>query len=359
MFSESALRGMTDLPGPTLTLTRRDVQRLATMGDYIDSMSHVFRQHSDGMTIYPTVMGSHVHRGGFHAKAAGVLGRGPHERPMYAAKVNANFPGNPTERGLPTIQGVLLLFDAEDGQPLAVIDSIEITIMRTAAATAVAARYLARDDASTVVICGCGEQGRSQLTALTHVRKIRRAFAFDRDPARAEQYAEALARELAIEVVPVRELGDATLGADIWVTCTPARRWFVGPEHVAPGAFVAAVGADNPEKQEIAPALLASSTVVADILDQCAVIGDLHHALEEGVMRREDVHAELADVVSGKRRGRAGDDETIVFDSTGTAIQDVAAAKMVYERAIAAGVGIPVDFGSVAATPNADPGGVR
>jgi ornithine cyclodeaminase/alanine dehydrogenase-like protein (mu-crystallin family) len=114
---------------------------------------------------------------------------------------------------------------------------------------------------------------------------------------------------------------------------------------VAPGAFVAAVGADSPEKQEIEPELLARSAVVADVLEQCAAMGDLHHAIEARILRREDVRAELADVVSGKRPGRTSLDEIVVFDSTGTALQDVAAAALVYERARSCGAGLSVRLG--------------
>src|SRR5262249_51729366 len=147
-----------------------------------------------------------------------------------------------------------------------------------------------------VTVCGCGEQGRSQLRALTLVRPVRRAMAFDVIPDRAESFARQMALELEIEVVPVRELGGVTRLTDVWVTCTPARRWFLGRKEVAPGAFVAAVGADNPEKQEIEPELMGESAVVTDVLEQCATIGDLHHALLAGVMERGDVRAELADV---------------------------------------------------------------
>ena len=129
------------------------------------------------------------------------------------------------------------------------------------------------------------------------------------------------------------------------VTCTTARRWFLGVSDVPPGCFVAAVGADNAEKQELEPALLAGSTVVVDLLEQCAAMGDLHHALEAGVMSRQDVHAELAEVVSGQKPGRQTAEEIVVFDSTGTALQDVATAWMVYQRAVAGGVGVPVDLG--------------
>jgi alanine dehydrogenase len=329
----------------TLILTRDDVRRFLPVETCIEAVEAAFRDHAHGRSIPPGVLGSHVAGGGFHMKTAGLLGA-EGDRPTFAAKVNANFPRNPARHGLPTIQGIVVLFDAENGRPLAVIDSIEITSLRTAAASAVAARYLARPDAATVTVCGCGEQGRSHLRALTRVRPLRRVLAFDIDAERADSYATEMSRELDLDVVPVRELGDATRASDIWVTCTPSRHWFLGREHVMPGALVLAVGADNPEKHEIEPELLAAGTVVVDVLEQCASIGDLHHALDAGVMRRDDVHAELADVVGGRRPGRERPDEIVVFDSTGTALEDVAAARLVYHEALARGAGTPVDFGS-------------
>jgi len=331
----------------TLVLTRADVKRLLGMADCVAAVERVFLAHANGGSIAPGVLGTHVERGGFHVKTAGVASRGGDSHAVFAAKVNANFPDNPGQRGLPTIQGVIVLFDAIDGRVLAVLDSIEITSVRTAAATAVAARHLARSDSSTVTVCGCGEQGRSQLRALTCVCPLREVWAFDVDPARADAYAREMHTELGIPVRVARELGDETRASDIWVTCTPAHRWFLGRAHVAPGAFVAAVGADNPEKQEIEPALLTESTVVADVVEQCASIGELHHALDAGVMQRADVHAQLADVVSGRKPGRRSPEEIIIFDSTGTALEDVAAAMLVYERAMGLGEGTMIDLGRV------------
>ena len=325
----------------TLALTRRDVSRVIGVRDCIDAVERAFRLHAAGATIAPGVLGAHVERGGFHVKTAGLLDG----RAIFAAKVNANFPGNPGRHGLPTIQGVIALFDAERGTPLAVMDSAGITSLRTAAASAVAAKHLARPDASVATICGCGEQGRSQLRALREVRPLRRILAYDADAGTAERYAAEMSRELGIEVTAVRELSAATRGSHVVVTCTTARRWILGRGDVAPGAFVAAVGADNPEKQEIEPALMASSAVVVDVLEQCERIGDLHHAIAAGAMTRDDVAAELADVVCGRKPGRRGEDEVVVFDSTGTALEDVAVAWLAYERALAGGVGIPLDLG--------------
>lgn len=333
----------------TLVLNRDEVRACLSMPDCIQAVEDAFRRHALGDSIAPGVLGTHVDGGGFHVKTAGIRGAGTSGPPMFAAKVNANFPGNPDRSGLPTIQGVIALFNATNGRLVAMLDSIEVTSVRTAAATAVAAKYLARSDAEVVTVCGCGEQGRTHLRALTCVRPVRRAMAFDVKAERADAFAREMSSELGIEIVAVRELGDVTRRSDIWVTCTPARRWILGREHVAPGSFVAAVGADWPEKQEIEPELLAASAVIADLLDQCATIGDLHHALDAGVMRREDVRAELADVVSGKIRGRESPAEVVVFDSTGTALQDVAAAILVYERATVAGIGLAVDLAGRAA----------
>ena len=335
----------------TLVLSGDDVRRLLSMADCIAAVDHAFRRHADSQTIPPGVLGAHVQGGGFHVKTAGMVATTGAEQATFAAKVNANFPGNPDRYGLPTIQGIIALFDAHDGRLLALMDSGEITSMRTAAATAVAARYLARENADTVTICGCGEQSRHQLRALACVRPIRGVVAFDLNTARATRFADEMAVELGISVAVCGELDDRARRSAIWVTCTPATRWFVGREHVAPGAFIAAVGADNPHKQEIEPELLASATVVADVLEQCVTIGDLHHAIDTGAMRREDVHAELADIVAGKKRGRSSPNEITVFDSTGTALEDVAAAASVYARASAMGQGTVIHLAGSRAKP--------
>jgi ornithine cyclodeaminase/alanine dehydrogenase-like protein (mu-crystallin family) len=226
------------------------------------------------------------------------------------------------------------------------MDSIEITILRTGAATAVAAKHLARPESRVATVCGCGNQGRVQLRALARVLRLERVYAFDVDEERARQFAEALSAELALEISPVTDLSQAVSRSDVCVTCTPSRAPLVRREDLRPGTFIAAVGADSPDKQELEPAILASSTLVVDVLEQCAEIGELHHALEKRLMRREEVHAELGDIVAGLKPGRISDREIAVFDSTGTALQDVAAAAAVYEKAIRLGSFRQIDLGA-------------
>ena len=325
----------------TLVLTRGDVQALLGWDECIAAVEAAFRLHAEGRSLAPGVLAVPSREGGFHIKAAGLdLGR-----LYFAAKSNGNFSANPRRHALPAIQGVIVLCDGDDGRVLAVMDSIEVTIRRTAAATAVAAKWLARPDATVATICGCGSQGRAQLRALKRVLPLQRAYAFDADENTARAFAQDLSADLGLDVSAVADLGEAVRSSDVCVTCTPSRLPYLEREHVRPGTFVAAVGADSPDKQELHPALMAAGTVVVDVLDQCASIGDLHHALEAGALTRDNVHAELADIVTARKPGRRSRDEITIFDSTGTALEDVAAAAVVYERAVAAGAGLTVALG--------------
>jgi ornithine cyclodeaminase/alanine dehydrogenase-like protein (mu-crystallin family) len=293
-----------------------------------------------GGVVGPGVLAAHVDGGGFHVKTAGIRSR----RFYFTAKVNANFPSNPSARGLPTIQGVLSLFDAESGEVLAVMDSTEITGLRTAAASAVAARHLARKDARRLTIIGCGAQGLHHARAMRHARPIDRITLCDLSQQAAVRLADQLRSEGMADVAVATDHRAAARAADIVVTCTTSSRPILDAEDLPPGGFVAAVGADSEHKSEISPAALRRSAVVVDILEQCATIGDLHHAIAAGAVTREHVRADLATVVSMGARFDPG--ETILFDSTGTAIQDVAAAAIVYETAVARRAGTTIDLAS-------------
>jgi alanine dehydrogenase len=314
----------------TLLLSRADVERLLTPDACIEAIEDAFRRLAEGAVPPPAILAMHAEDGSFHVKA-GLL---TVDRPYFAAKINANFPQNGARHGLPTIQGAVLLFDAGNGRPLAVMDSISITALRTAATSAVAAKYLTAEPCNAALICGCGGQAMAQLRALLRVRRPQRVGVYDQDQSKATAFAKVAAWELAMSVVPVRDLARAVEESDLIVTCTTAQRYFITREMVRPGTFIAAVGADNENKQEIDPRLLAEAKVVTDLTVQACVIGDLHHAIVAGVMSAQDVHAELGEVIAGRKAGRARADEVIVFDSTGIGLQDVAAAVAVYRRAL-------------------------
>lgn len=320
----------------TLVLSRADVEILLGLDGCFAAVERAFRQHGSGEARPPGVLGVPGRNGGFHIKA-GILDG------FFAAKVNGNFFEN-EERGLPRIQGVIVLCDAETGSPLALMDSVAITRLRTAAATAVAAKHLARPDAKIVTICGCGVQGQAQIRALARALPLEEVFFFDEDAERARHVAGTLGAQLGFRGTAVRDLRSALSSSDVVVTCTPSKKPLLFPGFLRSGTFLAAVGADSEDKQEIDAELLASATIVTDVTEQCAAIGDLHHAIASGRVTRRSVHAELGEIVAGKKPGRRSSDEIVVFDSTGMALQDVAAAAAVYERAGAERRGVPVSL---------------
>ena len=314
-----------------LLLDRAEVEHVLTPQLCIAAVEDAFRQHALGNVPEPGILGMHEGDGSFHVKAGFLRVEG---RAYFAAKLNANFPANPG-RGLPTIQGAVLLSDADNGAPLAIMDSMSITALRTAAASAVAARHLAREQCDTALICGCGGQARAQLEALLCVRMLRRVLAYDVDREKAARFASLFGGK----VVVAAELSTAARSSEIIITCTTASRYFLTREMVRPGTFIAAVGADNENKQEIEPQLMAASKVVTDSTEQARRIGDLHHAIQAGAMPAQALHAQLGEVAAGRKPGRQSDEEVIIFDSTGTGLQDVAAAIAAYRGATRQNVG--------------------
>jgi alanine dehydrogenase len=329
---------------PTLLLTRREVARLCPPAFALDAVRDGFRALGEGRATAPPPLHLAVPDGGFHAKAAALAGAPG----IVALKFNANFPGNRERCGLPTIQGALLLCEAGNGRLLALMDSIEITLRRTAAASALAAVHLARREARVIALCGCGAQALPQFEALAAVRPLRELVLWDIDDEAARRCQAKIAARSSLAARVARCLADAVRHADVIVTCSTAREAYLTPDLVAPGSFIAAVGADAPDKHEVAPALLAAACVVTDSTAQCLAMGDLHHAVRTGAMAAEQVHAELADLVTGRRTGRTDARAICVFDSTGVAVQDVALAGAVLEAARVQGMGLAVDLGDCA-----------
>jgi ornithine cyclodeaminase/alanine dehydrogenase len=173
---------------------------------------------------------------------------------------------------------------------------------------------------------------------------VEKIYAFDLNEPTAKDLAIELGNELETDIESVHDLQCAIQKSDVCVTCTTAKELFVRKQDVAPGSFIAAVGADDAHKQEIDPALMASARVVVDSLEQACTIGDTHHAIAQGLLHKQDVYAELSEIVAGHKRGRISNDEIFVFDSTGVAIEDAVAATAVYEKACAASIGTYFEF---------------
>jgi alanine dehydrogenase len=233
-----------------------------------------------------------------------------------------SFPGNPAQ-GLPTVTGLVLLSDATNGMAKAVLDAGAVTALRTGAAAVLAAETLGRADAETAAIIGAGVNG--EAAARTFIAQGRRVQLWDVDRARAEEVAERIGAEIA----PGR---DEALAADLLVTVTPGRSILLEEGSLRPGQHASLMGADGPGKAEIALEELARVRVFCDDWEQASHNGELVHAVEAGVLGREDV-VELGDVLAGTAEGRRSDREVTVFDSTGLAIQDLAIALAALDRA--------------------------
>lgn len=318
-----------------LLLTRSDVASLISISACIDAMEEAFRTHANGGSFGIGMIHGERDHVEWHLKSGGL----ELPTPVYALKANSASFLNPQRFGLPSIMGAILLFAADRATLLAIMDSTVITIQRTAAATAVAARALARADSCRVTVIGAGRQARAHVIALHEVFPAASFVVSSLNP----DHAVALAHELSTrEGIPTRSDGDARTvceDADIIVTCTPAREPVLKSDWIQPGVFVAAVGADSPDKNEIEPALFGRARVITDITAQCAAVGDLHHAVDRGVMSVSDVHATLGEVLAGTKPGRVSDQDIILYDATGSAIQDAAATALVYEAACSEGRG--------------------
>jgi ornithine cyclodeaminase/alanine dehydrogenase-like protein (mu-crystallin family) len=232
-----------------------------------------------------------------------------------------SFPGNPA-RGLPTVTGLVLLSDASNGMLKAVLDASAVTSLRTGAAAVLAAETLGRPDAETAAVIGAGVNG--EAAARTFIARDRRVELWDIDRTRAEEVAERVGAEVAAG-------REEALAADLLVTVTPGRQVVLEEGSLLRGQHASLMGADGPGKAEIAVAELERVRVFCDDWEQASHNGDLVHAVEAGVLARDDV-SQLGDVLIGTAEGRKSDDDITVFDSTGLAIQDLAIALAALER---------------------------
>ncbi len=258
----------------------------------------------------------------------------------FAIKISPGFFNNPAI-GLPSTNGLMVLFSTKTGLVQAVLlDNGYLTDVRTAAAGAVAARHLSRPDAGVAAIFGAGMQARLQLEALSLVRPIREARLWARDATKAEAVAADLTLKLGFPVHATTDGRAAVDGADIVVTTTPSETPVLKAEWLQPGQHVTAMGSDAEHKNEIEPAVITGAGLyVADSLKQTRRLGELHHAIEAGLVTEGTGFPELGEIIAGRKPGRSGPEQITVADLTGTGIQDTAIATLAAARAAAAGAG--------------------
>ncbi len=308
-------------------ISTEQMKSLVSMQEAIDAMSTIFGELSSGKSVMPirtvNTFGEMIL---FHKPSYSI------EKNYAAVKLLTQVESNPS-RGLPMIQGLVFLMDSINGNLLAMMDGKYITALRTGATSGLATDLLACKDATVAAIFGAGVQGATQLEGVCAVRPIKKAYIFDINPAAASTYAQRESAKLSIPVCVGSSL-EVLRDVDVICTATGARAPLFQLEHLKPNVHINAIGSFLPQMQELPPEWVASANVYVDHVDSClAETGDLIIPLEKGIITHKHILGEIGDVVNGTLPGRTNNYETTLFKSVGVAVQDLAAAALIYEKA--------------------------
>jgi len=315
----------------TLFLNKSDMRSLLNMADVIVAVEQAFKDWALGKAKMPSKAYLVLEQGDFRAMPGAI--------PGAAGMKWVNVHPQNQSLGLPTVMAIIIYNDPDTGYPLAVLDATDITAYRTGAAAAVASKYLARKNSRTLGLVGAGRQSYTQLMAHGELFDLRQIKVFDKRSAAVETFIKSFPT-YSIQACSLEE----TVASDIVCTVTPARKPFLKSEWVRPGTHINAIGADAEGKEELEPSLLKKAVVVVDDLMQAAAAGEINVPVSKGLFKVEEVYATLGEVIVGRKQGRKDKKAITIFDSTGLAIEDIAVAKLVYDKAKVAGGYLALDF---------------
>jgi alanine dehydrogenase len=319
----------------TLLLTQREVARLLDLRTAIRVVRESFKAMARGETLMPPKIYLPL-PGGDDFRAMPAFLRRPAAAGVKWVNVHARNPA----KGLPTVMAVIVINDPATGVPLAIMDGLFITKLRTAASTAVATQALARRGSRVVGLVGCGAQGDALLLALAELFPLAHVHVWGYVPQEAPRFCQRMRRLLPrVTFTPCVTIERCVRGVDILMTVTPSRRPLVKRAWLAPGVHINAIGADAAGKQELDPRILRDATVVVDHREQAIHAGECNVPISRGQFHARDIHATLGDVLIGRRAGRRSPREITVFDSTGLAIHDVALGLTAMQHATRRGIG--------------------
>ena len=326
----------------TLLLKKEEISGLICMKEVIGTVEAAYKAFNSDQVEQPGYIGMHLPapRGEIDFKLSYYK-----SNEMISMKASSGaFMDNPTARGLPTNMGTILLFDGMSGGLICIMDGSLITGLRTGACGAVSVKALARKDAKKIASIGTGIQARMQIRAFNEVMKIEEIHAWDRDPVTLAKYKTDIEYEFGIPVIMANSKKEAVEQADILITTTRGTGAVVEAAWVKPGTHIVAIGADAPGKQEFDPEIFRNAKVVNDSIVQCVEKGETQNPLKNNVITKDDIHAEIGEILLGKKAGRENDEEITIFDSTGMAIQDNTTASKIYQNAIENKVGTFFEF---------------
>ncbi|MFH0768233.1 MAG: ornithine cyclodeaminase family protein [Chloroflexota bacterium] len=316
---------------PTLFLNQEAIRGLLKMSEVITVVEQAFRDWAQGRGSMPAKAYLPLEQGDFRAMPAALPG---------AAGVKwVNVHPQNSSRGLPTIMAIMIYNDPQTGYPLAVMDGTDITAYRTGATAAIASKYLARQDSHTLGIIGAGRQAYTQIEAHAQLFSLNLVKVYDRSTDAAQKLIRSFPE------YPLKECSlEETAACNIVCTLTPLRAPFVKKEWIAPGTHINAVGADAAGKEELEPAILKGAVVVVDDIRQASTAGEINVPITKGIYSVNEVYGNLGEIIIGRKQGRKNKDVITVFDSTGVAIEDLAVAKLMYEKANKAGSYMSMDI---------------
>ncbi|MCS7385254.1 MAG: ornithine cyclodeaminase family protein [archaeon GB-1867-005] len=320
-----------------LVLSRDDLKSILTMKDVIDAVEEAFKCYGLGKASMPPrpVIKVEGYNGLILYMPAYIA-----DMDALAVKIVSVYPDNPKKYALPTTLGTVLLNDPRTGDLLAIMEGAFITAMRTGAVSGVASKYLARSDSRIVGIFGAGVQARTQLMALCEVRPIEEARVYDVIYSASKKYADEMSKQLGIDVRPVENPVEAVKGCDIIVTATTSKTPVFRGEWVEDGTHINGIGSHTPTSRELDSNIIMRAKVVVDSIEACfREAGDIIIPINEGVIGRDHIYAELSELVTGAKPGRVNDKEITIFKSVGLAIQDASTALKAYRLALKKGVG--------------------
>ena len=324
-----------------LLLNQNDVMKVLDMSPCMEVVEKAFAELASGTAVLPLRINLFTQEGlalymPAYLKEMGAL----------ACKVVTSYVNNPAKHHLPTIMGKVLLQDPETGDVICIMDGGYLTAVRTGAVSGVATRYLAREDKGQKVgIFGAGAQARTQLWAMTVARDIARACVYDVDDEAVSRLIAEMAPKLQLDIIKATSPEQILEEADIICTATSSPTPLFDGSKVREGTHLNSVGSHTPKAREMDTAIIKRSKVIADSYDACLrEAGDIIIPIEEGAIDKSHLRADLGEVITGKKTGRADGREITLFKSNGLAIQDTATARLVYDKAMQAGIGTSIEL---------------
>jgi alanine dehydrogenase len=324
----------------SLVLTGSEVMQVLDMDLALAATEEAFRAYGQGRVNMPPKAYLTLAQGDFRAMYGEIFLPEDHICGLKWVNVHPNNPA----RGLLTVMAKIVLNDPDTGLEFADLDGTHVTDFRTGAAGGVAAKYLARPDATRLGLIGAGAQARTQVAAILKVRPLREVTVFNRHLAHAQAFADEIMARYGVQARATGEVSDAVRHQDIVVTTTPSTTPVVQRAWVSPGTHINAIGADAQGKQELDAAILTAARVVVDDWAQASHSGEINVPLARGELTQAHIYGSLGEIVAGQKPGRETPEEITVFDSTGLIIQDLALGLAVYQRAQERGLGEEKDF---------------